>query len=211
MASDKPVLPPERRRELLGTAMREFVRHGFGGASLNRIIRSCGMSKSSFYHYYGSKEALFDAVVAGVAADAAETVRVPPPEEFAVPGFWDAVARLSADLRRAAGRDRRLVDLWRLFYVADAPASADGPLARIKAGIDAWLEGVLDAGRSVGAVRDDLPPSLQSELALALLWTIDGWALRNLGEIDLAEGHRLAELQLDLLRGLLAPSALVSH
>ncbi|WP_205717980.1 TetR family transcriptional regulator [Actinomadura soli] len=43
MGSEKAVLPLERRRELLDTAMREFVRHGFGGASLNRIIRSCGM------------------------------------------------------------------------------------------------------------------------------------------------------------------------
>ncbi|WUI01513.1 TetR/AcrR family transcriptional regulator [Spirillospora sp. NBC_00431] len=202
--SGKGVLPPERRRELLDTAMREFVRHGFGGASLNRIIRSCGMSKSSFYHYYASKEALFDAVVAGITGGLRDSVKVPAPEEFAVPGFWDAVARLSADLMRAAGRDRRLIDLWRLFYVSDAPVAEDGPLAQLKAGIDGWLGGVLAAGRAAGAIRDDMPPSLQSELTLAMLWTIDAWALKNLRDIDIAEGRRLAALQLDLLRRLLA-------
>ncbi|MFI0370800.1 TetR/AcrR family transcriptional regulator [Actinomadura sp. 1N219] len=207
MGSEKAVLPPERRRELLDTAMREFVRHGFGGASLNRIIRSCGMSKSSFYHYYASKEALFDAVVTAIADGLRDSVKVPEPDEFAVPDFWDAVARLSDDLMRAAGRDRRLIDLWRLFYVPDAPAPGDGPLGRVKAGIDGWLGGVLAAGRSVGAVRDDLPPSLQSELTLALLWTIDAWALKNLDAIDVAEGRRLAGLQLAMLRRLLAPPA----
>ncbi|MFI0404259.1 TetR/AcrR family transcriptional regulator [Actinomadura sp. 3N508] len=205
MGSEKAVLPPERRRELLDTAMREFVRHGFGGASLNRIIRSCGMSKSSFYHYYASKEALFDAVVTAVADGLRDSVKIPEPDEFAVPGFWDAAARLSDELMRAAGRDRRLIDLWRLFYVPDAPAAEDGPLGRVRAGIDGWLGGVLAAGRSAGAVRDDLPPSLQSEITLAVLWTIDAWALKNLKDLDVAEGRRLAAVQLDLLRRLLAP------
>lgn len=204
MGSNRAVLPPDKRGELLGTAMREFVRHGFGGASLNRIIRSCGMSKSSFYHYFESKEALFDAVVTGITGDLRESVRVPAPEEFAVPGFWDAVARLSDDLMSAAARDRRLIDLWRLFYVSDAPSGEDGPLGRVRAGIDGWLAGVLAAGRSAGAVRADLPASLQAELTLALLWAFDAWALKNIREIDAAEGRRLADRQLDLLRRLLA-------
>lgn len=181
--------------------MREFVHHGFGGASLNRIIRSCGMSKSSFYHYFASKEALFGAVVTWIADELRDSVKVPDPEEFAVPAFWDEVARLSDELMRAAARDRRLIDLWRLFYAADAD---NGPLNRVKTGIDEWLRGVLSSGRSVGAIRDDLPASLQSDLTLALMWTIDAWAVENLRQIDVAEGRRLAELQLDLLRKLLA-------
>lgn len=204
VGSDKAVLPPVRRRELLDAAMREFVRHGFGGASLNRIIRSCGMSKSSFYHYYASKEALFDAVVTAIVDELRAALKVPDPEELAVPGFWDEVARLSDELMRAAAHDRRLIDLWRLFYAPDAPTGDDGPLGRVKAGIDRWLEQVVAAGRSVGAIRDDVPPSLQSELTLAMVWTIDAWALRQLKETDAEEGRCLADLQLDLIRRMLA-------
>ncbi|TDC82158.1 TetR/AcrR family transcriptional regulator [Actinomadura sp. 7K507] len=200
----KAVLPPERRSELLDLAMEEFVRHGFGGASLNRIIRSCGMSKSSFYHYFESKEALFDAVVNALVDELNDAVKVPEPDSLAVPGFWDEVARMSDDLMGAAAVDCRLIDFWRLFYVPDAPAHDGGSLARVKRGIDDWLGRALAAGRSAGAVRDDLPPSLQGELTLATLWTINAWALRHLGETDIAEGQRLAHVQIDLLRGLLA-------
>ncbi|MGH3660115.1 MAG: TetR/AcrR family transcriptional regulator, partial [Micromonosporaceae bacterium] len=77
------VLPPERRRNLLDTAAREFARSGFERASLNRIIRVCGMSKSSFYHYFTSKDALFDAVIAEVGAILVAEFALPAPEDLA--------------------------------------------------------------------------------------------------------------------------------
>jgi hypothetical protein len=77
------VMAPERRRLLLETAAREFARAGYERASLNRIIRSCGMSKSSFYYYLGSKEALFDAVVTEGGAALVAAMDVPDPDEFA--------------------------------------------------------------------------------------------------------------------------------
>ena len=61
--------PPERHRLLFETAAREFAAHGFENASLNAIIRACGLSKSSFYHFFASKEALFDRVVVTIAVN----------------------------------------------------------------------------------------------------------------------------------------------
>jgi hypothetical protein len=67
---------------------------------------------------------------------------------------------------------------------------------------------VLAVGRDCGAVRDDLPASLQAELVFAILQAMDRWSLEHLDDFDEAEIADLAQRQLDLLRRLLAPSGL---
>ena len=49
--------------ELLETALKEFLQHGYGGASLTRIVKTAGASKTTLYSRYASKEALFRAVM----------------------------------------------------------------------------------------------------------------------------------------------------
>ncbi|WP_165978162.1 TetR/AcrR family transcriptional regulator [Actinomadura darangshiensis] len=200
MGTRKAALPPERRDELLDVATREFADNGFDGASLNRIIRACGMSKSSFYYYYESKEALFDAAVTRIVDGLRGDLKIPDPGDLAAPGFWDEVERVGTDLMQVAGRNPRLIDFWRLFYATGAPSGEGSPLGRARAGIDDWLGRALAAGRAAGAVRDDMPPSLQGELTLAALWTIDAWALRNLWRTDADEAMRIKCLQVGVIR-----------
>jgi AcrR family transcriptional regulator len=55
---------PERTRgRILEAAMTEFAHHGLGGARVDRIARRAGANKRMLYYYYGSKEALFLAVL----------------------------------------------------------------------------------------------------------------------------------------------------
>lgn len=49
--------------ELLGAALREFVAHGYGGASLSRIVRAARISKTTLYSRYQSKGDLFRAIM----------------------------------------------------------------------------------------------------------------------------------------------------
>lgn len=190
-----------RRRLLLETAAGEFARAGYERASLNRIIRSCGMSKSSFYYYLGSKEALFDAVVTEVGA----ALDVPDPAEFADGDFWGRIERLLDRLVAVSQREPRFTDLGRLFHLADAPGGPGTALGRAWAAVDAWLERALAAGRASHAVRDDLPTSLQRQLTFAVLRAMDDWSLRHLDELDPARRRRLAGAELDAIRRLLAP------
>lgn len=48
---------------LLDAALREFVAHGYGGASINRIVRDAGVSKTTLYSRYESKGDLFHAIM----------------------------------------------------------------------------------------------------------------------------------------------------
>ncbi|MGB1563359.1 MAG: TetR/AcrR family transcriptional regulator [Sinimarinibacterium flocculans] len=48
---------------LLAVALQEFIVHGYGGASLSRIVKSAGVSKTTLYSRFDSKEALFRAIM----------------------------------------------------------------------------------------------------------------------------------------------------
>jgi AcrR family transcriptional regulator len=51
------------RDRLIAAAIAEFDAHGYAKASLNRILDAAQMSKGQFYHHFGSKQALYVALV----------------------------------------------------------------------------------------------------------------------------------------------------
>lgn len=51
-----------RPMELLTTAAELFARQGFDGASIRDIARAAKVQPSSFYHFFSSKEELFEGV-----------------------------------------------------------------------------------------------------------------------------------------------------
>ncbi|MGN6144175.1 MAG: TetR/AcrR family transcriptional regulator [Mesorhizobium sp.] len=201
------VMAPQRYRRLLATAAGEFASHGFEQASLNAIIRACGMSKSSFYHYFGSKEALFDRVVEEASAALARDLDAPDPETLAGPDFWDRIEAFLAQALAASARQDWYADLGRLFYLPDLSAERSAALQRVLAGVADWLGRVLAVGRACGAVRDDLPASLQAELVFALLQAMDRWSLRHMHEFDEAAIAGLAHRQFEAMQRLLAADA----
>jgi AcrR family transcriptional regulator len=194
------VLPPRRREALLATAAREFADAGYQRASLNRIIRSCRMSKSSFYHYFDSKEALFDATVLDAAQRLLAALPVPAPEQLAGPYFWTRIDELITGAVRLGGPEGRV--LWTLFYLPDAPTGPGSALSRLRAGIDGWLAAALAAGRDAGVVRTDLPASLQAALALAVLQAMDEWSLHQIDSLSPDELAALVDAQLQALHRL---------
>ena len=56
------------KRRLLDAATAEFARVGIAGARVDRIAAEAQSNKAQIYHYFGSKDALFDAVFEDVVA-----------------------------------------------------------------------------------------------------------------------------------------------
>lgn len=52
------------RARLLAAGYDEFVQHGLAGARVDRIATAASANKQAIYLYFGSKEALFEAVLA---------------------------------------------------------------------------------------------------------------------------------------------------
>ena len=50
------------RQRLLAAARTEFAAYGISGARVDRIAANARSNKAQIYHYFGSKDALFDAV-----------------------------------------------------------------------------------------------------------------------------------------------------
>lgn len=59
----------ERAQEVLAAARALVVAEGFAGLSMRRVAAEVGMSLSNVQHYYGSKEALVEAVMLGMLED----------------------------------------------------------------------------------------------------------------------------------------------
>ena len=69
------------RERILDAAMKVFMEKGYEDASVRAILEASGTVAGSFYHFFGSKEALFEAVVerylAGYAAQFAAIAKAP--------------------------------------------------------------------------------------------------------------------------------------
>lgn len=196
-------MPAERRDLLLRTAAREFAAAGYERASLNRVIRVCGLSKSSFYHVISSKEELFDVVVRDLGAALATAVAIPSPDEFRDGRFWARTERLLADIA-AASADDAFLALGRMFSLSTPDDAAESVRSALAA-IESWLDSVLAIGREHGDVRDDLPIGLQRTVTFAVLRAMDDWTLANAADLDPRELERLVDAQFATLRRLLAP------
>ena len=61
--------PARTRARLLDSAVAEFADHGFSGARTDRIARTAGTNIRMLYHYFGSKDDLYVAVLEAVLAD----------------------------------------------------------------------------------------------------------------------------------------------
>ena len=79
------------RAHLIDVATRLFAAHGYDGTSVAAVLAESGVSRGSLYHHFPGKDALFWAVLEGVAARVGQQVA-------------DAEARCPGPGCRAAGR-----------------------------------------------------------------------------------------------------------
>jgi TetR/AcrR family transcriptional regulator, regulator of autoinduction and epiphytic fitness len=89
VSDDKPVSRLERKKaEILEAATAVFREEGYDTTSMDRIAERAGASKRTVYNHFGSKEALFQAVVASSMAEMAKLKQI----------AWDPARTLEAQL-----------------------------------------------------------------------------------------------------------------
>ncbi len=198
-------LPQDRRKRIFRVAAQEFATHGFKGASLNRIIASVGMSKSSFYHYFRNKRDLFaqildDALGPFVAAQASFDFA-----QLTQENFWPMIERIAAEMSDMANQSPQLVLVGRMFYRCH-----ENPLEReLTSGVMdlsvKWLTGLIRRGQELGLLRCDLPESFLIDLLMTTGMSIDRWFLEHWDELSPDERAELNAKAFDLFRRLLEP------
>ncbi len=111
----------EKRAAIVEEAAKLFAARGFDGASLADLASACGMSKSLFYHYYPSKEAILHAVMDEHMEDLLTAVDDQPTDDPA-----RALQRFARRLLRlyAGAADRQKVLLYDLARLPAAERRA---------------------------------------------------------------------------------------
>lgn len=177
MARPARPMPARSRADLVDAAADAFVAEGYERASLNAILRTAGISKSSAYHHVGDKQALFDLVAREHVELLARHVTLPAPESLTADQWWPAIDDVLAQLGAAAREEPRTLVAGRLVHLRDAPPSA--ALESFREQLAQWGTSMLERGRTIGAVDDSLPMALQASLATTLAVGVDRWALQQ--------------------------------
>lgn len=154
---------------LLGVALAEFLAHGYGGASMSRIVRAAGISKTTLYSRFASKEALFRAIVQQqIEKLAAETAL------RSDAGALDLVAGLTAyaDRSLAISLEGDLLQVNRLIYSESNRFPELGAAAAERTMIG--VEQIADFIRQ-RAEADGIPCSDPKRIAEAFIFMLRGW------------------------------------
>lgn len=197
MARTAKPLDPAREDALLRAAAQHFAAAGYEGTSLNQVITEAGWQKSSFYHYFADKRGLHDHVVRTLMARLTAGVRIPEIGVLTDSDYWAAMAELLAALGRAAGRSPETWFLGEMFHRDTAP-DPESQLQVLRDRFARWIGRAVVHGRALGVVRADIPEELIIELTVAVLRTLDHWAVRH--RMHSPGGPRAAELSLGIVR-----------
>ena len=105
------------RRALEESALRLFARKGFSATTIDQVADQADVSRSTFFRYFGSKEAvLFNAYDDGGRA-LAQLLAERPPDEGPLIAFENALVGLA--VATSAGADRELAALRREIIESD--------------------------------------------------------------------------------------------
>lgn len=195
-------LTPKDQAKWLDPAEVEFVAHGFGAASLNRILQTAGESKGRSYHYFDGKAGLFCATLdralsrqAGMSLASMEQAESPQ-------SFWATIAGLVEQITHGFQNDPNLAALFRHVHRETAARSAVEPiLTRLRDGV---ME-LVTHGQSLGAVRSDLPVSLLADTSFDLLVSIDRWFADHASDMSAEDETFVSKRSLELLIGMVSP------
>jgi len=196
-------MKPERRTALFRAATQEFTELGFEQASLNRIIGAVGMSKSSFYHYFANKSDLFQQIISQTLEPLAEIAAIFEPETLTQETFWPVITQTSESSTALFLDHPEIFNIGRMFHRNLNEPS--GICTGMMEAPMALLTRVLERGKEIGTIRDDLPSSLLLEAVMALGMAVDRWAIDNAEPFTESEFAAFNNKMLDMFMRILAP------
>jgi AcrR family transcriptional regulator len=142
------------RVRLVEAAIKEFAEFGIAGGRVDRIALHANANKAQIYHYFGSKDQLFDAAFAEISARVAAAV---PFDAYNLPGY----ASNLADLYEQQPEILRIATWQRL----ERPSDDTNP--RIQDTVRTKL-GAIRTAQQEGALPDRYPPEVLLGLVLNL-------------------------------------------
>lgn len=196
-------LEPVRQEAILAAAGEEFATHGYGGASLNRIIEAAGISKGSLYYYFDDKADLFASVIEETVQRLLADVGGFDPDRLDRSNYWDSLRRFGRQSTELMSKDVWYVRLALAFpRLRDEPETMEGVRPALE-----WSRrmttDLLTRGRELQVVRRDLPLGLLVEVTMAADEAGDRWMIERLDEYREDALVRLVDARIDMMRRML--------
>jgi len=197
-------LPDERRAKILAVAARTFAENGFAGTSYNLLLVEAGLGKGSAYYYFADKEDLFLTVVQACYRRFFESIGdLPSPST--PDGFWKLVAEVAERGMRFMRKDPTSAALMQCFVREQRTLGVLASSA-LHDSVEGYYAELIGLGRTLGAVRHDLPEQLLLDVARAVSTAFDQWFITQGQHATAARMRQLAEQFADLTRRLLEPA-----
>jgi AcrR family transcriptional regulator len=165
----------ERRRQILEAAVRAFALKGYHGCRVSDVAREAGVAYGLVYHYYGSKEALLDAIFDETWGAMIGTIRSVAALETSA---REQVRKVTEIVLRTWKRDPDLVRV----LVREVTRSSQMQTEKddIELAFEA-LQEIVARGQEAGEFRRDLDPRLAATIWYGALEEIlTGWAFGQL-------------------------------
>ena len=147
-AGPRQPTPADTRAALLGAARRLFARQGYDGASVRAITKDARVNLGAVTYYFGSKHALYDAVLDQVLSPLAARI------DRAVDEEGSALDRAEGTVRALfehLGENPDLPQLMLQEIAAGRPPPA--PVARTLGAVSGRLAGLVREGQTAGDIR----------------------------------------------------------
>lgn len=201
MPRTRPHDSPDTASRILDVAERLVQSRGFNGFSYADVAAELKLSKASLHYHFPGKAELGEALIGRYAARFAEALERIDRRGADAPAKLDAYARIYADVLR----DRRMCLCGMLAADYETlPAPMQRAVIAFFDDNEAWLAGVLEAGRQEGS----LPlVGSASEAARAIVSGLEGALLvaRPFGDVGRFEAA--ATRLLSSLAGSASPGA----
>ena len=197
-------LDQPRKDSILAAAVEEFAEHGFAGASYNRIIAGAGISKGAMYYYFADKDDLYSTAMRSALSRWMQVLGFPFDADDAA-SFWAACETMYARSLRFMLEDPRNAALC--FGIVNAKARLEGHpvLLELNERMLELTNVLVERGRAVGAVREDLPRELLVHSALSLMEAGDRWIASRWHEMGEDDVEATAKTMVGLFRRLGEP------
>jgi TetR/AcrR family transcriptional regulator, fatty acid metabolism regulator protein len=189
----------DKRRALLGAAVRVFARSGYQGARVGDIAEEAGVAHGLLYHYFDSKEAVLRAIFRenwGLLLErfrAVETADEPADQKL------EGLAKI---LLRTWRNDPDLVTVMVREVARSRHLREEVDAVREAFAI---VERIVRQGQEQGSFRRDLDPRFASWLLYGgLEEVLTGWVLGQLPDTG-GDAHRAEETAVLFMLGALRP------
>jgi TetR/AcrR family transcriptional regulator, fatty acid metabolism regulator protein len=185
--SEGSKIQEERRRQILQAAVRAFARKGYHACRVSDIAKQAGVAYGLVYHYYGSKEALLEAIFKETWGAMLETIKSVEQLDELAP---EQVRKVTQIVLRTWKRDPDLVRV--LVREVTRSSQLQHETHDIDLAYKA-LQRIVERGQETGQFRSDVDARLTATIWYGALEEIlTGWAFGQLpdGEEDVMRAEQ---------------------